>query len=68
MIVCRRNQKLQQNQQKRQNIQYLKFGLFLLATFILKKLNYIEFSLKVTLHSMFFDFGKYLKLTEIDQI
>jgi hypothetical protein len=38
------------------------------GNFYFKKLNYIEFSLKVTLHSMFFDFGKYLKLTEIDQI
>jgi hypothetical protein len=31
-----RNHKLQQSHQKRQNIQNLKIGLFLLATFILK--------------------------------
>jgi hypothetical protein len=37
------------------------------VVFFFKKLNYVEFSLKVTLHSMFFDFGKYFKSTEIDQ-
>jgi hypothetical protein len=30
-------------------------------------IEFIEFSFKVSLHSMFFDFKKYLKSTEIDQ-